>query len=108
MVAAHHSEVARCVRELPLLDMLDPGTEHSYGHLVFFLAGHRAGVTSDTTILVNDKAVSHLVEIHPGAAFPHKHFGLDIIADPCAWHFASSHPANAGLRFSYCLDCRLR
>jgi hypothetical protein len=29
---------------------------------VLFLAGHRAGVAADTSILINDKSVSHEIE----------------------------------------------
>jgi hypothetical protein len=60
VVAPHHPEVARCMRELALFDMLYPGAENPYRHLVFLFAGDCAGVTANTTVLIDDKSVSHL------------------------------------------------
>jgi hypothetical protein len=60
MVAPHHPEVARSVRKLALLDVLDPSAKYTNRHLVFLFARDRAGVTPDTPVLVDDKSVSHL------------------------------------------------
>lgn len=59
MIAAHHAEVPARVRELTFLDVLYPGTKHADRNLIFFFACHRAGMTPDTSILVEYKAISH-------------------------------------------------
>jgi hypothetical protein len=61
MIAPHHSEVARCMGKLTLFDMLDPSAKYTHRHLVFFFARDRAGVTSNTTVLIDDKSISHLL-----------------------------------------------
>jgi hypothetical protein len=60
VVAPHDPEVARRMRELALLDMLYPGAKNTHRHLVFLFARNRAGVTPNTTVLIDDKSVSHL------------------------------------------------
>ncbi len=60
MIAPHHPKVPRSVRELPLLNVLYPGSKYSYRYLVFFFASDRAGMTSNTPILIDHKSVSHL------------------------------------------------
>jgi hypothetical protein len=60
VVAPHHSEVARRVRELALFDMLHPSAKDANWHLVLLFARDRAGVTPDTSVLVDNKSVSHL------------------------------------------------
>src|SRR6185312_5860429 len=59
MVASHHAEMAAGVREGALLDVLDPGAKDANRDLVLILAGNRAGVTSDASVLVNYEAVTH-------------------------------------------------
>src|SRR5581483_1529200 len=41
-----------------LLDVFDPGSEHTERHVVLGLAGHRAGVAANALALVDDKPVS--------------------------------------------------
>jgi hypothetical protein len=53
------------VRELALLDMLDPGAKYTNRHLVFLFARNRAGVTPDTPVLVDNKSISHLFAVAP-------------------------------------------
>jgi len=64
VVAPHHPEVARCIRELPLFNVLYPGTENTNWDLVFLLARNRAGMTPNTTVLIDDESVSHLMDGH--------------------------------------------
>jgi hypothetical protein len=59
MVAAHHPEVATARRKMSLFDVLYPGAEHPDRNIVFLLAGDRAGMTSDTSVVINDEAVAH-------------------------------------------------
>jgi hypothetical protein len=47
------------MRELTLFNVLNPGAKYSHGDLMLFLAGDGASVTSDTSILINNKSVSH-------------------------------------------------
>jgi hypothetical protein len=63
VIAPHHTEVARCMRKLPLFDVLDPRPKNANGDLVFFFARNRAGVAPDTTVLIYDKTVAHLWKI---------------------------------------------
>jgi hypothetical protein len=60
VVAAHHPEVARRVRELTLFDVLYPSAKDANRYLVFLLARDRAGMTPNATVLIDDKSVSHL------------------------------------------------
>jgi hypothetical protein len=60
VVAPHHPKVPRCVGKLALLDMLYPSTKNPHWQLVFLFARHRAGVTANAAVLIDDKAVSHL------------------------------------------------
>ena len=64
VVAPHHPEVARCMRELALFNMLYPGTKNTNRDLVFLFARNRAGMTPNTTVLIDDKSVSHLMDGH--------------------------------------------
>lgn len=59
MVATHDSEVPTGVRELALLDVLYPGAKHADRNVVLFLASHSTGVTPDTSILIEYKAIAH-------------------------------------------------
>jgi hypothetical protein len=61
VVAPHHPEVTRCMGKLTLFDVLDPSAKYTHRHLVFFFARDRAGVTSNTTVLIDDKSISHLL-----------------------------------------------
>jgi len=64
VVAPHHPEVARCMRELTLFNVLYPGTKNTNRDLVFLLARNRAGMTPNTTVLIDDESVSHLMDGH--------------------------------------------
>jgi hypothetical protein len=59
MVTSHHAEVAPGLGELASLYVFHPRSEDSDGDLVFLLARHRAGVTADTSILVDNEPVAH-------------------------------------------------
>lgn len=59
MVATHDSEVPTGVRELALLDVLYPGAKHSNWDMVLLFASHSTGMTPDTSILVEYKAIAH-------------------------------------------------
>ena len=63
MVTSHHPEVAAGVWKFALLDVLHPGAKNAQRDLVFLLACHRAGVASDTSILVYNESVSHASEL---------------------------------------------
>jgi hypothetical protein len=60
VIAAHHAEVARCMRELAFLDVFDPGSKNANRYLMFFFARNRASVAPDTTVLIYNKTVAHL------------------------------------------------
>jgi hypothetical protein len=72
------------VRKFALLDVLDPGAKDTDRDLMFLFARHRAGVTTDAAVLIDDKSVSHL-STFTLLCMPGKHFSFDIIADPRAW-----------------------
>jgi hypothetical protein len=59
VVTSQHAEVALGLGELASLYVFHPRSEDSDGDLVFLLARHRAGVTADTSILVNNEPVAH-------------------------------------------------
>jgi len=59
VITSHHAEVAAGVRKFTFLYVLDPGAKDPNWNLVFLFARHRTGVTADTSVLVNDKAVAH-------------------------------------------------
>jgi len=60
VVTSHHAKVAAGMRKFTLLDVLDPGAKDPDRNLVFLFARHGTGVTANTSVLVNDKAVAHL------------------------------------------------
>jgi len=59
VITSHHAEVAAGVRKFTFLDVLDPGAKDPNRNLMFLFARHRTGVTPNTSVLVNDKAVTH-------------------------------------------------
>jgi hypothetical protein len=59
MIAAHHAEVAADVGKGAFLYVLDPGAEDADRDVVLVLAGNRARMASDTSVLVDHKAVTH-------------------------------------------------
>jgi len=60
VITSHDAEVAAGVRELAFLNILHPGAKDTDRHLVFLFARHRTGVTANTSVLINYKAVAHL------------------------------------------------
>jgi len=65
VIAPHHTEVSGSMRKFALFNMFNPSPKNPQGHLVFFFASHRAGVASDTTVLIYDETVSHLWKVTP-------------------------------------------
>ena len=59
MVAPQHSEMPTDIGKLALLDVFHPGPEHADRSVMLFLARHRAGVASDTAVLIDYKSVAH-------------------------------------------------
>jgi len=59
VITSHHAEVAAGVRKFTFLDVLHPGAKDPNRNLMFLFARHRTGVTSNTSVLVNNKAVTH-------------------------------------------------
>src|SRR5262249_13316993 len=59
VVTSHHPEMAANVGELAFLDVLDPGAKPPHRNLMFLLARHRAGVTANTSVLIDNKPVAH-------------------------------------------------
>jgi hypothetical protein len=57
MIAAHDTEVAARIRELPHFNILHPSAETAHRHIIFRFANHSAGVTANALSLVNDKSV---------------------------------------------------
>jgi hypothetical protein len=66
VVAPHHAEMPTDVGKLTFLDVFHPGPEHAHRNVMLLLAGHRAGVAPDTTILIDYKSV-------PQSALPAHH-----------------------------------
>ena len=58
MVAPQHSEMPTDIGKLALLDVFHPGPEHADRSVMLFLARHRAGVASDTAVLIDYKCRS--------------------------------------------------
>ncbi len=63
MIAARDLKYAARVGKQALLDVLDPGAIHAYGHLVLGFACHRAGVTADAFAIIDYEAVFHPWEV---------------------------------------------
>ncbi|MFT5144165.1 MAG: hypothetical protein ACI80V_002723 [Rhodothermales bacterium] len=63
MIAPGNLERTRHVRVLTRLDTLYPGSVHAERHAVFTLAGRRAGVATDTRVVINDESVVHRPEL---------------------------------------------
>jgi hypothetical protein len=59
MIAAQDGEVAPRSRVLTFFYVLHPSTVHPNGDVVLLFASHRAGVTADAAVLINDKSVAH-------------------------------------------------
>ena len=59
MIAACDLKYAARVGVNALLDVLHPGPVHADGHMIFGLAGYRAGMTANALAIIDDKAVVH-------------------------------------------------
>src|SRR5262249_21140622 len=59
VVTSHHAEMTAGVGKLAFLDVLDPGAKNAHRNLMFLLARHRAGVTPNTSVLIDNKPVAH-------------------------------------------------
>src|SRR5262249_9515877 len=59
VVTSHHAEMAAGVGGLAFLYVLHPGAKHAQRNLVLFLACHGAGMTANTSVLIDYKAVAH-------------------------------------------------
>jgi hypothetical protein len=56
VVTAEYREVPPRVRELALLDVLDPGAEDAERNAILLFARHGAGVAADASRLVDHEA----------------------------------------------------
>jgi hypothetical protein len=56
VIASQYREMARNIGKGTLLDVLYPRAEDTNRNLVLLFAGHRAGVTADTAILIDYEA----------------------------------------------------
>ena len=61
MIAAQHREVTPRVGITALFNIFDPGAIYAERNVVFFLAGNRARMTADATVLVDDETVAHYI-----------------------------------------------
>jgi hypothetical protein len=59
VITPHNRKHPGRIRPGALFDILDPGSVDPKRNIVFRLASHRAGVTADALVLVDDKTVSH-------------------------------------------------
>ena len=59
VIAPHDREQSSCIWKTAFLHLLYPGAINAYGHLMFRLAGRRAGVTAYALPIVNDESVLH-------------------------------------------------
>ena len=70
MVAAHHAEMAAGVGKGAFLDVLDPGAEDANRDFMLILAGDRARMASDASVLVDHEAVTHLFDCPANCSEP--------------------------------------
>jgi hypothetical protein len=61
MIAAEHREVSSRIWVAALFDILHPCAIHAHRDVMLFFARHRAGVTADATVLIDDKSVAHFI-----------------------------------------------
>jgi hypothetical protein len=59
MIASQYREVAPSIRIGAFFNVLDPCAIHAERNIVFFLASHRARVTADAPVLIDDEPVTH-------------------------------------------------
>jgi len=77
MVAARDLKYAARVGENAFLNVLYPGPVHAHRHLVFGLARHRAGVTSDALAVIDYEAVFHPRGLDPKTQTNHTWVGTE-------------------------------
>ena len=61
MIATVDEKIAARVGKLALFDIFDPGAIYAERDVVFFFAGHRARMTADATVVVDDETVAHYI-----------------------------------------------
>jgi len=59
VVAPEDAKVTFSIGKLAFLDVFDPGPIDSNRDIVLFLAGYRAGMTANATVLIDNKTVAH-------------------------------------------------
>jgi hypothetical protein len=59
MIASQYSEMAPSIGISAFFNVLYPSAIHAERNIVFFLASHRAGVTADAPVLIDDEPVTH-------------------------------------------------
>jgi hypothetical protein len=62
VVTPEYGKMTLGVWEFAFLDILDPCAVNSYRNIMLFLACDRAGMTSYTAILIDDKSVTHFLK----------------------------------------------
>lgn len=63
MITARDLKYAARIREHAFLHVFDPGPVDAYRHLVFGLARHGAGVTTDALAIVDYEPVFHPLKV---------------------------------------------
>jgi hypothetical protein len=61
MVATEHREVSSRIRVAALFNILHPCAIYAHRDVVLFFAGNRAVMTTDATVLIDYKSVSHFI-----------------------------------------------
>jgi hypothetical protein len=59
MIASQYRKMAPSIGISPFFNVLDPSAIHAERNIMFFLASHRAGVTADAPVLIDDEPVTH-------------------------------------------------
>lgn len=59
MIASQYSEMAPSIGISAFFNVLYPSAIHAERNIVFFFASHRAGVTADAPVLIDDEPVTH-------------------------------------------------
>jgi hypothetical protein len=71
VVAAHHRKKTARVGKSSLFDILDPGSIDADRNFVFRFTRHRAGMTTDTFAVIDDKTVIHIKLLFPTGVSAH-------------------------------------
>jgi len=59
MVASQYRKMAPSIGVSAFFNVLYPSAIHAERNIMLFLASHRAGVTADASVLINDEPVTH-------------------------------------------------